>query len=167
MRREHERRKALAEALRDVLDHQDNEGARGQTPQRPGKIGGRKLVISFLVVSWGFIAWVWLARPAFIFGTTQQVVTPEVRDASLRFALYLQRGRIERYAAKFGRLPASLDATGDPVEDGVTYVRDGDRYTLVGRDSTLELQLTNRMRADSFLGSSLDILRAARPSGPQ
>jgi hypothetical protein len=158
-----ERRQQLNAALQAVLEDQ---GDAVTSRARKGKVRrrvSRKVLVTGLAAGWLLIVWIWVARPGFLFGTKAQAFDAAYREASLRYSLYLQRGRIDRHVAEFGSLPATLKATNQPVESDMIYVPSGSGYTLIGRDSTLELQLTSRMSVDSFLGSSLDVLRSKQP----
>jgi hypothetical protein len=159
---EQERRQSLEDAIRDVMAprvlspaearHSQRRPARGLPPQ---------LMALIVLLTWSLIAWIWLSRPAFLFGPRVAAeVSPATQEASLRFALYLERSRVDSYRQRQGRLPTDLAITG-PVEEGVTMVRTAEGYALIGTRGLLQLRLTDRMNADSFLGTSLDVLRRA------
>lgn len=148
----------LEAAVRDAMESSHGNKGTGGKSARAAKTPGRTQVLFSLLV-WVFIAWIWSTRPAFLFGELERTASsPAVDDATLRFALYLQRGRVEAYMRRTGKSPASLSATGT-VEDGIAFVRTSDGYHLVGRRGAIELQLDRRMDADSFLGNSLHVLR--------
>jgi hypothetical protein len=155
---EQQRWDQLEAAVRDAVEtsqgdkHSRRKSARVATPP------SRTLVL-FSLLLWVFIAWIWSTRPAFLFGEpARKVSSPAVDEATLRFALYLERGRVEAYVRRTGQLPANLGATGT-VEEGVAFLRTSDGYHLIGRRGASELQLSSRMNADSFLGNSLQVLR--------
>lgn len=81
-------------------------------------------------------------------------------EASLRYGMWLAQHRVERFHDRTGRLPSFLREAG-PTDPAITMDVTGERnYRLLGREGTLELVLTDRMAADSFLGSSLERLRS-------
>lgn len=150
---EEERRDALYEALREIVPPEQATAAPVPPPR-----GSTRGVIA-LALGWGFLGYVWIARPAWVFGPPESVeMTAVRRDAALRFGLYLQRGRIDDYLDAHGVLPASLDLAG-PVEDGITFAPVGEQYTLVGVLGEQRMTLTSAMDADSFLGNALQALR--------
>lgn len=154
-----ERRQKLEQALREAVQPREPTPAEQRMSQRASRRRNPAMMAAVLLAGWAFIAWIWLARPAFLFGPEPPPPpSAEVREASLRFALYLQRRRIEGYVAARGRLPSALPLAG-PVEDGVSYQRTGDGYVLVGQRGDITLRLTSAMDADSFLGTSLETLR--------
>jgi hypothetical protein len=160
---EHERQQRLEEAVRDAVARQQAKHATEQEAAlRPVK-RSQGVLIGILLASWAAMGWIWIARPAFVFGPTEgtRATTAEWREASLRFGLTLERGRIEQFVEETGRLPGTLEAAGE-VEEGITWQRADSSYTLTGTDGDLILQLTDRMDADSFLGNSLDMLRVDR-----
>jgi hypothetical protein len=107
------------------------------------------------VLAWGVLAWLWIARPAMIFGAgrTAKAMTESERDAFVRYSLYLEKARVEDFRRLNGRLPTSLAEAG-PTEDGVTLATTSDGYVLEGTASGTTLRLTERMNADSFLGDA-------------
>lgn len=158
-----DRRRQLAEALQDALGAQ----ARGAN-QAAVSTGFRRLegqrrrqrrLLTLVAVGWALLLWLWVARPAAVFSPLRPPDgTPAQRDAALRYALYLQAARLEAFKAEHGHLPATLDEI-EVVEKGLHYVGSGNDWALRGAAGTVELELTSRMSADSFLGRSLDRLR--------
>jgi hypothetical protein len=160
---EQQRWEQLEAAVRDAVESQQGSSSGGR--RRPGAATPtQRPTILFLVLIWAVIAWIWSTKPAFLFGATPVIVRPpEVEEASLRFALYLERGRLDRHVRQTGSVPATLDAAG-PVEEGVSMVRTSDGYELLGNRGGVNLRMSSAMNADSFLGESLDVLRrSGRP----
>lgn len=158
---ESERKKELGDALKSVLIAQ-NEAAselrevrelrKRQNSQATYQTG----LLLFIVAAWAFIAYLWIARPAFIFSAQPSApLTADQREAHMRYAIYLQRGRVATYLAEKHRLPESLRETGS-VEAGVEYERlTENSYDVFGTvDGTL-LRLSDKMSADSFLGDAI------------
>lgn len=154
-----ERRQKLEQALLEAVQPRELTPAEQRISRRANRKRNPAVTVAVLVLGWAFIAWIWLARPTFVFGPgVPPPPTAEVREASLRFALYLQRRRIEAFVTARGRLPTALAQTG-PVEDGVSYQSTGDGYVLVGQRGDLTLRLPSTMDPEVFLGGSLGVLR--------
>lgn len=164
-----DREQQLGDALRDVLVAQKESAgelrdARALRKRQDAHTKYQPGLLLFIVAAWAFIAYIWIARPAFIFqGQAAAPQTPDQREARMRYAIYLQRARVATYLAEHHRLPESLRETGD-VESGVGYERLTDNsYDVFGTvDGTL-LRLNDRMSADSFLGDAIRRL----PAPPQ
>lgn len=162
---DNKRKQRLEDAVRDAVKRQ--RAKYSEETEAALKPAWRRvwLLATLLIVSWGGIAWIWLARPAYIFGPdANSGWNAQRHEASLRFEMMLTRGRIEDFKEENGKLPNSLAELGDGEDDdvGVSLVRSGDSYTLIGRDSSITLRLNEAMSVDSFLGNSLDILRQNR-----
>lgn len=106
------------------------------------------------------LAWAWIARPAVIFGGPPApiVLSPARAEAQARYALFLERARVDAYRRSHGRNPDQLADAG-PVEDGVTYTMSGQGFMLERTANGKVLRLDHAIRPDSFLGGSLDILQ--------
>ncbi|MES2124633.1 MAG: hypothetical protein V4503_08080 [Gemmatimonadota bacterium] len=168
MSSEADRKSEMNSALAEVLSAQrTSEGelrahrvaAKGRSDHPRFQPG----LLFFVLIAWGFIAYAWVARPDFLFGTgPTPVLTVQQREARMRYAIYLERARVEQFRANSGRLPETLLESG-PVEAGVQYERlANDRYDVSGSvDGTL-LRLGDRMSADSFLGDALRTLPPAQ-----
>lgn len=149
---EEQRRDALLEAVRELVPAHEPP-ARPVPPPRNGRAAFA------LAAGWVFLGYIWIAKPAWIFGPrADTVLATDRRDAALRFTLYLQRARLDEYADDHGGPPTTLEATG-PVEDGVTWQPNGTGYVLTGELQGQTLRLSDAMDADSFLGRSLEVLR--------
>ena len=154
-----ERLSHLEAAVRDAMQGQGHASGPRRQVSRPAT--SQRTLILVLLLVWSVIGWIWSSRPAFVFGEPATVApSVEVEEATLRFALYLERSRVDAYVQRQGQLPPSLDAAG-AVEEGVSMLRTSDGYELLGRRGASELRLSSAMRADSFLGNSLDVLRRA------
>lgn len=156
---EAERNQRLESAVRDAVATQaERDRAELERAMTPVKRRQRTLVV-VLLLSWVAMGWIWSTKPAFIFGTEGHGMTAERQEASLRFGMVLEQSRAREYHDQTGRWPASLTALGGDGEEGVTGAPDGSGFVVTGRAGDLHLELTDRMSADSFLGSSLQILR--------
>jgi hypothetical protein len=99
-------------------------------------------VIVVCVLSWGALAYTWLARPAWLFPPDPATrLTPSQRESRLRFGMYLERERVLDFRASHKRLPRNLAEIGD-VEAGIDYMVSGESTFVVSalvRDSVLTL----------------------------
>ncbi len=150
---EEERRDALYDALREIVPPEGPVA--DPVPPPRGTTRG----VLALAMGWAFLGYVWIARPAWVFGPSEAVEMTAVRqEAALRFGLYLERARIDDYRDAHGSLPASLELAG-PVEDGIVFAPTDSTYVLTGELGAHRLTLTSAMDVDSFLGNSLQALR--------
>lgn len=151
---------ALEDAMRETIAAHTR---RAEEPPPPPPPRRAVLRIALILAGWATIGWIWLARPAAIFGPTQAGEVPVAeREARLRFAVYLRHEDLVAFRNDSGRLPHSLDELGAEDPEGVTLTYDPEgAWTLEGTDQELKVRLVERMSADSFLGRSLDLLRQA------
>lgn len=155
---EQQRKDLLESAVRDVVESQHGTAPRQRDSAARSNPRQRTLILVMLLV-WSMIGWIWATRPAFLFGEgTTAMAEPAHAEASLRFAMFLERGRVDAYVRRHGRLPTNLAEAG-ATEDGVSLVPTSDGYELTGRRSGISLRLNSRMDADSFLGGSLSQLQ--------
>ncbi len=159
------RRKEFADALKEVAAAQRAEVAETQRRQQPPRRTGTHpatVVVGILAAC--VMGWLWIARPAAVFAPdTTAPLTPVAAEARGRFALYLERARIEAFQRTNGRLPKSLAEAG-PVEDAVSFrLTAQGGYLLETGGALPPLQLTDRMNSDSFLGTAA----VASPRRPQ
>ena len=150
------RRKDLVEALQAVADSQRAEAAETQRRQQPPPRNGTHPATIFIgILAACVLGWLWIARPAAVFAPDPAApLTPAAAEARTRFALYLERSRVDAYRRSNGRLPTSLEQAGSVEEDVTFRVTDGGGYVLESRASGTLLQLTDRMNSDSFLGTA-------------
>jgi hypothetical protein len=158
-----ERERLLLEAIGDAVQQRRTTEAEERNAKRQRERQRHPaLAWAGFVLGWALLGWIWVGRPAWVFGPdAPPQPTAEVAEARLRFALYLERGRVDGYRARHGRLPGVLSDAG-PLEAGVEYLPVGAQFTLVGRSAGMELRLSSRMDSDSFLGRSRDLLNAKR-----
>ncbi|MEP6590137.1 MAG: hypothetical protein ABJC19_03040 [Gemmatimonadota bacterium] len=166
---EQDRRNQMGAALEEVLIAQrTSEGElrayRAAEEARGTRVRYQPGLVVFIVVAWGLIAAAWIARPSFIFGVSaSRAISAEQREAKMRYAIYLQGARIERFRHESGRLPESLRELGTGVERGVEFERtDVVHYQLVGTVDGRVLRLSDQMSADSFLGDAIRSLPPAQ-----
>jgi hypothetical protein len=150
-------RQDVAEAIQAAVAAREAEEALERPSDRAQRSRQPALIV-VMVLAVAAIGYIWIARPSFVFGPAPVPPSRAEAEASLRFALYLERRRVEQYVASRGRLPATLADAG-PLERGIRYERRDNQFTLTGERDGLTLTLTSAMRADSFLGGSLDLLQ--------
>ena len=92
--------------------------------------------------------------PAWILPPPQPTPTAAEREASIRFAMYLQAQQIEQFRATRGRLPSASSEVGQPIP-GVEYVVvSGTTYQLRSAlDPSIQYNSTDSLHA--FLGESM------------
>lgn len=155
---EHERRRALAESLQEAIEHparrasdlkHERETSRQEVVQRRRRGAG-----ILLLLTWGVLGWLWLAKPEFVFSPSlgQAEGARFSAEEGLRYGMYLQAARIREFQAEHGRLPASIAEAGE-AEAGLEYVVEGGRWTLRGTADGTELELTSEMSPEGFLRS--------------
>ncbi len=112
---------------------------------------------------WCVLAWLVLAPPPFARqpASGDFIAPGNVRGASLRFGAWLAANRVERFRGDRRRLPESLAEVA--IEDrALRFQRfPGDSWTIRAIEGGTLLTLTSAMARDSFLGESLEQLRAA------
>ena len=109
-----------------------------------------------------FTLYSWLGRPSFIWGPRGTPPAPEVQEANLRMAMFLQGMRVDKYRKEHRAYPASLAELGDSVP-GLSYQRLSDStFELRGRAANREVVFRNDMRSSDFLGNTKDVIQARR-----
>ncbi|HEU5219850.1 MAG TPA: hypothetical protein VFU23_14415 [Gemmatimonadales bacterium] len=120
------------------------------------------VAIVLCVVAWGALAYIWIGRPAWLFGGDPAASPSRAeKETRIRFGLYLERERVLDYRASHHRLPGSLEEAGD-VETGVDYAVTSDSTFVVSamlRDSLITLN--ESQSADELLKPTG--IAAARP----
>jgi hypothetical protein len=158
-------KKALLEAFDSVIKNQAAERdaelraaeARRRARTRLGSLAWTSLAI--LVVVGGYL---WIARPDWVFPTTAQPESVELRQASLRIGVATAAQHIQRFQHKSGRLPETLAEAG-VSSHGISYQRVGpDAYRLEADEGELHVTLGSRDSLPVFLGNSFDVI-ARRP----
>jgi hypothetical protein len=111
--------------------------------------------------SWLVFAALLVLRPAIAQGPVDHPWQPDrgMTEASLRYGMWLARGRIEGFTSVSGRLPSFIGEAG-VTDTALVLVVTGEReYHVEGRSGQVQLRLERAMNADSFLGESLSALR--------
>lgn len=146
---------ARAQALSEVMGH-IVETSKAPPPRRQR---GPWVKVSVLVACVALTAYVWLARPAWVFGESVRPLSPREETANTRFALWVLAQRVDAYRATHGALPAQLPDIGDSVP-GVSYRRvSASAFELRAIAAGLPVVYTSGERADAFLGSAVTVVR--------
>src|SRR5690606_32530471 len=117
---EYERRRLLEEAVRAAVTERQQTPAEARMAAKAAAANRQTGLVVLLLVVWGLLAWVWIARPEWAFGPkARPPASQAVEEAEVRYALYLMRGRVEQFRRAQGYLPATLANVGR-VERGVT-----------------------------------------------
>lgn len=122
--------------------------------------GGSRLGVA--VVLGAFLAWLWVAPPAWLNPPVASRPSPAVQEAGARYALYLQAQQVESFRQERGRLPTNLAETGEPIT-GINYSPGEDGYWVMSAGTEgSEILLTSSDSLDDFLGNSLNVLQPAK-----
>lgn len=144
--------------VQDFMDEVARETRQKTTP-KVRRVSRPKLLFTFLLVTASIF--VWVAQPT---APAEEIPEPPsvVQEASLRFAMYLKRARVEEYRQLNGRFPASMDEA-----DGIGYRLITDRtYELSGTSGGVTLVLKSSESPNAFLGTSIETLLRRRRRGP-
>jgi hypothetical protein len=146
-------------ALRDVMEHVVEVQREITAPKRLRRSRARLILASVICVPLlAASAYSWIARPGVIWGSSARSVSPQRREANVRFAMFLLARRIQSYRNIEGALPSSLAAVGSHTP-GLSYA--------VVSDSVFELRAIERdtaivfrsdARVSDFLGSAPKII---------
>ena len=143
--------------VQDFMDEVARETRQKAAPRRR-RVSRPKLLFTFLLVTASLF--VWVAQPT---APAEELSEPSVvvQEASLRFAMYLKRARVEEYRELNGRFPARMDEA-----DGIGYRLITDRtYELSGTTGGVTLVLKSNESPDAFLGTSIQTLMRRRRPG--
>lgn len=144
--------------VQDFMDEVARETRQKTAPRQGRRASRRKLLFTFLLVTASIF--VWVAQPT---APEEEISPPSVvvQEASLRFAMYLKRARVEEYRELNGRFPASMDEA-----DGIRYRLITDRvFELNGTVGDVHLALRSNESPDTFLGTSIETLLRRRRRG--
>ncbi len=154
----------LADALSAVVTRAAQQTAIDVMGANPKATTPRAVPSGWLAAAltgWILVAAMVLVEPAIARGPVDRPwrPPPTATEASLRYGLWLARARVDALVRAEGRVPPRLGDVG-VMDTSLTLTVTGQRtYRIEGRDGALRLSLTSTMAADSFLGTSLDVLR--------
>lgn len=158
-------KKALLEAFDSVMKNQAAERdaevqaaeARRRARTRLGSLGWTSLAILMLVG-----AYLWIAKPEWVFPTASQPESVALREASLRIGVAAAAQHVKHFRDKSGRLPETLTEAGVSSQ-GISYHRLGpDTYRLEADEGDLHVALGSHDSLPVFLGNSFEVI-ARRP----
>lgn len=159
------RRQELQEAVRAAAaETAANEAELARLRRGGNRQGSIRTTRTILFVGIALLAWIWIAKPAWVFGDRPAPPSPARAEAEIRYGIYLEAALIEDYLQEEGRLPESLAELGNNPGTGITFTAGrGTEYRLSAAGPNGTLAYSSRMNVDSFLGNSLDLLRGDNP----
>jgi hypothetical protein len=151
----------LAEAHAAVLAR---EAARRQASAElpPPKPRADAAWLAAAMTAWLVVILVLLAPPAFLRGAQPRPFAPlaSQMESSLRYGIWLARHRVAAFQASEGRLPSFLGEVG-VMDTAIILEGTGEStYRLTSDQGDRALIYESSMSVDSFLGRSLELLRA-------
>ncbi|HET7109386.1 MAG TPA: hypothetical protein VFI41_00825 [Gemmatimonadales bacterium] len=146
-------KRALLKAYEAALQ-QPARPANGPPPKRAVGILTVVSVLALLAIG----AWLYAARPDWIFARGMPSQSPALREASLRLAMAMQYERIEQYRDSAGHLPARLSDLGAATGNLTYTTTQFGGFVLEGSDSTLQLTLRSDDSLRTFVGNSYEIV---------
>ncbi len=109
-----------------------------------------KVAAAILVLLAG---WLWISPPGWLQPAPPPPVSPQVQEAGLRLAMYIQAQQIEAFRLRRGRLPDVLWETGEPLP-GMIYQRLNAReYRLTGFTEAMALTYRSTEPLAQFVGN--------------
>ncbi len=104
--------------------------------------------------------YLWVGQPAWLVGERAAPMTPEREEGILRFQMYVQAQRIEAFRTQHGRLPQTLEETGEPFP-GMSYrVTGPGSWELLGVSDRARLVLLSSQPIEEFLGNYQEALES-------
>jgi hypothetical protein len=153
----------LADAHAAVLarEAERKRALRELPPPRPR---AESVWVAAASASWLLVALTLLSPPAFLSGASPRpfAPVPSLVEPSLRYGVWLAQQRVVSFTQREGRLPSFLAEAGMLDSTIVLEVTGELSYRLHGRAAGHEVVFTSGMSVDSFLGGSVEQLRAAR-----
>jgi hypothetical protein len=151
-------------ALRDVMEHAVRETRAVATAKPMTSYRSRPIVLAAIAVPAVLLcAYVFVAKPDFIYGPDPVTIPAARREAYTRFAMFLLAQRLSGYRATEKRFPESLEAVGERWE-GITYkvLSDSVFELRALGDSGKAMVLRSDQRVDPFLGNSVSMIKRRR-----
>jgi hypothetical protein len=152
---------ALLEAFDSVIKNQVAEReaelraaeARRRARTRVGALGWSSVVVLVLVG-----AYLWIAKPEWLFPSAAQPESAAVREASLRIGVATAAQHVRRFQTKTGRLPETLVEAGVSAQ-GISYQRLGsDQYQLGAEEGELHVTFASQDSLPTFVGRSFEVI---------
>jgi hypothetical protein len=143
-------KRELVEAFDKVVNRERERVVESASVPQARRTGA--IVVVLCVLAWGGLAYTWFAKPAWLFPPDpSKTVTPQQREAALRFGIYLERERVLLFLKRHGHLPKTLAEAG-VVEEGVEYVVSGDStFVVTGGIGNQQFRLNESESAEELL----------------
>jgi hypothetical protein len=148
-----ERKKLIAEyedAKRSEADRFSSEQAqalRRRQLVRPVTLTIIMLVLTFLAIT----------PPAWILPPPVPAPTAAERNASIRFAIYLQAQQLERFRGARGRLPTDMTEVGEPLP-GIRYDLASPTTYILRSTTDSSIRYHSSESLSAFVGNSMTLL---------
>lgn len=156
-----EQKRALLHAFDAVLKTQsDQREAERQAAQARRRAAGRgrPIVWAGTAIVLFIAAYLWVERPDWVFTPPPAPESVAVKEASLRIALASAARHIERFRARTGHLPRTLEETG-AHSDSMMYHRTGTTsYQIAGINGPVRLTLASTEALPKFVGNSFEVI---------
>jgi len=151
-------KRALLEAYEVALKAGSEREAAAAAAPPPRRRRSPVLILSLVLLGLT-LAYLAIARPAWLAINRRIPESAEVQDASLRLGLAMQAQRIRRFQRANGRLPATLAEAGAPTE-GIRYEPvPPAAFALHGENGAARLTLRSTDSLDAFVGRSFQIIQ--------
>jgi len=151
-------RRALVEAFQQVVKSEAERMQEAHAPKPRPSRSRRGLWIAaaaVIVICTGLL----LIQPSWLTTPAVPPETREMREASLRMAMFNTAQRIEAYRRTNQRLPATAQEAGAEMA-GITYaIAAPDGYVLTGRNGGIQLEYHSNQPIAEFLGNSYRLIR--------
>lgn len=150
-------------ALRDVMEHAVRTTRAVANAKPMVSWRSRPIILGALaVVCASLTAYVFIARPDFVWGSDPSALPASQREAGVRLGMYFLAQRLEQYRADETSLPENLDFTNESWP-GITYSLVSDSvFELRATVDSVEVVFRSDQPVDQFLGSSMQRVRRQR-----
>jgi hypothetical protein len=149
-------------ALKEVMDHavkvqKETTGPFGRR-KKTGRIWAAVIIcVPLLALS----VYSYVAKPEFIWGP-KDTMSPVVREANVRFALFLMAQRVEAYHEAHGSYPATLDAI-EPAPDVRYRLMSDSVFEMRSMGNGAEIVFRSDQDVSAFLGNSIQVIQGTTP----
>ncbi|MFZ5623683.1 MAG: hypothetical protein ACOY71_04525 [Gemmatimonadota bacterium] len=151
--------RAVEQVIRSEVSRKEEERARARADAARRRRRSRLVMGVSLTVLLATVGYLGVTRPDWLFPNRPLSEPPELREASLRAALFMEAQRILRFRDRHGQLPVSLAEAGSPRSEFHYEPSPDGRFTLTGSSGPLTLTYRSDQPAKDFLGGSFLHLR--------
>jgi hypothetical protein len=148
-----ESRKLVAEYEQKLKSEKEFDQASSAESVRQRKFRRAMILFGALAIT----LYLTLNPPNWIQPPPAPAPTGAEREASDRFAIYLQAQRIEQYRNITGRLPSTMEEAGEPMP-GIRYEVLGDGVYALTSSRDQAIRYSSRDSLGTFLGGSMTML---------